>query len=105
MITGLENDLEEGIGLLQTLLSHVKPVCLQVTREVNYVLLRNSNSTGRFLRVIKLQVKQQPTSEGAKKGDSKPTLGSFLKMAVLWISEFLMPGNGDIWHFKKYICI
>lgn len=105
LVTGLENDLEEEIGLLQTLLSHVKPVFLQVTREVKYVILRNSNPTGTFLRIIKLQVKQQPTSEGAKKRESKSTLGSFLKMAVLWISESLMPGNGNIWHFKKLICI
>lgn len=69
------------------------------------VILRDSNSTGSFLRVIKLQVEHQPTSEGAKKRRTETTLGSFLKMAVLWTNEFLMPGNGDIWHFTKYIYI
>ena len=79
-------------------------VFLQGTRDVKYVMLRNSDSVGSFIRVIMLKVKHQPATEGCKERGLNQLLASFLKMAVLWIRVFnvqAMATSGTL----KYIYI
>lgn len=82
MIIGLENELEEEIGLLQMLLSSAMQTFLQGTSCVKYVMLQNGDSVGSFRRVIMLKVKQLPTSEGFKKGNH--------------INCWIFPENGSV---------